>query len=242
MSYIYLSNVIGKIPTIAQLTLSESKLGYNIADGLFYALQIQNGVKEVICIGGRNDIVETHSRAHSLISELDHLPSEPGDEGKIPQADPVTRKWKLVPMPAGGQDGSDGADGVSAFVYIAYASDTQGTGWSLTPSGQLKYISIIQSDAELTPLATDFSAASWIKYIGEDGVAGTSDVFEVYINFLDATPFVYNCPYPVRFTSQISEGTDATISPALNTDLVQFQKMTVTPSQVGLIILSGELL
>jgi hypothetical protein len=99
MSYIYLSNVIGKIPTVAQLTLSESKLGYNIADGLFYALKIQNGVKEVICIGGGNDIVETHSRAHSLISELDHLPVEPGDEGKIPQADPLTRKWKLVPMP-----------------------------------------------------------------------------------------------------------------------------------------------
>jgi len=262
MSYIHFSIVPGKVPTVAQLLRVESRMGYNLFDGKLFALQSANGVKTVILIGsaGNGGSGDTHTRAHSMISELDHVPVEPNDEGKIPQADPLTGKWKLVPMPADGKDGKDGVDGItpvkgidyfdgdsgvdgiSAYVYIAYASDNTGTGWSLTPSGLLKYIALIQSDTELTPLASDFSAASWIKYIGDDGEAAAPDTFDVYINFLDVTPFVYNCPYAVRFTSQVSEGTDATISPPLTTALSQFQKMTVTPTQVGLIILTGELL
>ena len=65
---------------------------------------------------------------------------------------------------------------------------------------------------------------------------------DVYIDFLSVTPFIYNCPYALKFTSQISEATGATLSVALNTNMTQFQKLTVTPTQVGLIILKGELL
>jgi len=73
---------------------------------------------------------------------------------------------------AAGTDGADGADGTDAFVYVAYASDNAGTGWNLTPSDSLKYRAEIHSAAALTPVAGDFSGATWIKYIGDDGSAG----------------------------------------------------------------------
>ena len=59
------------------------------------------------------------------------------------------------------------------------------------------------------------------------------------LDFLDLTPFVYNCPVAMKFTSQVSEGTDATLSTALNTNLAQYAKLTITPTQVGLITLKG---
>jgi hypothetical protein len=66
--------------------------------------------------------------------------------------------------------------------------------------------------------------------------------FDVYIDFLDTTPFVYNCPYALKFTTQISESTAATLSVALNTNMAQFDKLTVTPAVIGLVILKGILL
>ena len=68
------------------------------------------------------------------------------------------------------------------------------------------------------------------------------DAFEVYIDFLDTTPFVYNCPYALKFTAMLHEGTTATLSIALNTNMIQYQKLTVTPGAIGLIILIGQLL
>jgi len=195
---------------------------------------------------------------------------------------------RVIANVKGGGTGQPGADGKPAFVYIAYASDTAGTGWNLTPSDLLPFISFIQSDVALSPVVADFAAATWIKYIGggtaegwdftaydnvgtpvlgrtvEPGsnlqfhaganivfealpsgegiklsASGQDNALEVYINFLELTPFVYNCPHPLKFTSQVSEGTAATLSTALNTNLIQFQKLTITPTQVGLIILSG---
>ncbi len=417
MSYIHYSIVPGLKPKVAQLNITESKMGYNLTDGKLYALKIVNGLKAVILIGGGGSGTtgDTHPREHSMISGLDHIPVAPGDEGKIPQADPVTRKWILVPMPVNGingSDGKDGADGITpvkgidyfdgadgkdgvdgttpikgvdyfdgkdgtdgitpvkgvdyfdgtdgmdgkpAFVYIAYACDAAGTGWSVTPNQLLKYIAFIQSDVPKTPLESDFASAIWIKYIGDgtsegwdfqaydnagapvlgrtvnqgsnlqfhagahirfdalqsmegvvvsvenlegistflyvayastgtgtrwsltpdvslkyraeiqsttelspsesdfaqavwvkyigdDGPAGGSDTFEVYIDFKVVKPFVYNCPYALRFNFQLSEGADASVSPSLTTSLTQYQKVTVTPAGVGLIILIGELL
>jgi len=67
---------------------------------------------------------------------------------------------------------------------------------------------------------------------------------KVSIDFVDANElqFVYNCPVALVFTSQISEGADATISPALNTNMAQYGKVTVTAPGVGLIVLRGNTL
>lgn len=46
----------------------------------------------------------------------------------------------------------------------------------------------------------------------------------------------------LKFTAMLHEGTTATLSIALNTNMIQYQKLTVTPGAIGLIILIGQLL
>lgn len=72
-----------------------------------------------------------------------------------------------------GQQGVPGQDGEDSYLYIRYASDTNGTGFSATPSSSLKYIASIVSSSNLgNPSSTAFNGL-WMKYIGEDGAAGT---------------------------------------------------------------------
>ena len=70
--------------------------------------------------------------------------------------------------------GVAGQDGESSYVHVAYASDNQGTGISLTPSSALKYRAEIVNTSP-TATTADFSGATWVKYIGDDG-AGSGDM------------------------------------------------------------------
>ena len=77
---------------------------------------------------------------------------------------------------ADGADGAAGADGVSSYTYVAYASDASGTGFSLTPTNALKYRAEIHTTTAIeTPDVDDFTGATWVKYIGDDG-AGAGDM------------------------------------------------------------------
>lgn len=71
-----------------------------------------------------------------------------------------------------GNDGQDGSDGDSAYVYIAYADDASGTGFTNTFNASKDYIAILSTDTEiLAPAVGDF-AGLWKKYKGEQGDAG----------------------------------------------------------------------
>lgn len=85
---------------------------------------------------------------------------------------------------------------------------------------------------------------SWTQLFEIQEGGGTDNGVKVAIDFVseDALEFVYKCPQAMKFTSQESEGADATISPALNTNLSQYQAVTITASEVGLIVLIGETL
>lgn len=75
-----------------------------------------------------------------------------------------------------GIQGTPGIDGADAFVYVAYASNSSGTGFSLTPTSLLKYRAEIHTiTAIANPQASDFTAATWVKYLGEDGL-GAGDM------------------------------------------------------------------
>lgn len=77
-----------------------------------------------------------------------------------------------------GTNGTNGVDGVDAYLYIGYASDGSGTGFSLTPSASLKYIAVLNSTTEIvTPVVGDF-VGLWEKYLGDDG-AGSGTVTSV---------------------------------------------------------------
>lgn len=65
--------------------------------------------------------------------------------------------------------GPVGPAGHSAFVYIAWASDDAGTGFSLTFDPDLDFIAILASETEIeSPQASDF-AGLWKEYRGQTG-------------------------------------------------------------------------
>ena len=170
---------------------------------------------------------------------------------EIPGGEQVQSDWNEdnEDSPAFIQNKPEVLNGEDAYVYIAYASDDQGTGFTTTFNPLLDYIAIKTTTTEIpTPTAADF-VGLWKNYKGADGDDGqdgqdASDSFDVYIDFVDADElvFVYNCPAALKFTQQISEGAAATLNPVLNTSMAQFDKLTVTAAEVGLIILKGELL
>ena len=77
---------------------------------------------------------------------------------------------------AGGGTWSSAIRMPSSYVYIAYASDDEGSDFSLTPTVEvsgvtiiLPYIGILVTSVEIsgTPSATDFADVTWSKYVGE---------------------------------------------------------------------------
>ncbi len=90
MSVIMISNVAGKIPTVNQLLTTDSGMGYNRADGLFYALRINGNVKEVICIGASMNPADVHPRLHEINSSSDHAQVIEENRGKYLATDPET--------------------------------------------------------------------------------------------------------------------------------------------------------
>ncbi|MBO5681836.1 MAG: tail fiber protein [Lentisphaeria bacterium] len=57
-----------------------------------------------------------------------------------------------------GSDGKDGADGVSTYVYYAYASDADGTNFSLSPADGLNFQAILVTHTEIaSPSLSDFA-------------------------------------------------------------------------------------
>ena len=65
--------------------------------------------------------------------------------------------------------GPTGATGHEAYLYIAYAENSDGRGFSLLPATSRKYRAEVQSDAPIeNPTLSDFAGATWQKYIGDD--------------------------------------------------------------------------
>ena len=66
-----------------------------------------------------------------------------------------------------------GKDGSNSYLYVAYASDASGNGFSNTPSDTLKYRAEIISEDEISsPTLTDFTGVKWVKYLGDKGDTG----------------------------------------------------------------------
>ena len=65
--------------------------------------------------------------------------------------------------------GPAGATGHESYLYVAYAENTDGRGFSLLPASSRKYRAEIQTDAPIeTPTLSDFAGAEWVKYVGDD--------------------------------------------------------------------------
>lgn len=66
-----------------------------------------------------------------------------------------------------GPAGTDGSDGVSAYTYIRYSEQSDGTGFVSVPTTLTKYIGIAVTTSSTAP--TDKANYTWSKYQGEDG-------------------------------------------------------------------------
>lgn len=86
----------------------------------------------------------------------------------LTQASDFTGLWRPY-IGAPGAPGDDGSNGQTP--YFAFASDAYGTGFSLTPAVDLKYIAFKLASAPLTQ-ASDF-AGLWFKIVGTDGAPGS---------------------------------------------------------------------
>ena len=83
-----------------------------------------------------------------------------------------------------GSDGKDGTDGVSTYVYYAYASDDDGTNFSLSPADGLNYQAILVTHTEIaSPSLSDFAGmfyqykAELENYLQLSGGTMTGNVF-----------------------------------------------------------------
>ncbi|MCU0423556.1 MAG: hypothetical protein MUC81_12170, partial [Bacteroidia bacterium] len=87
---------------------------------------------------------------------------------------------------ADGADGADGKDGQSAFVYIGYADDENGDGFSEVFDPDKGYIAIRYTTWEMDGQDPGTFAGYWTKYKGDDGVAGQNGQSAyVYIAYAD---------------------------------------------------------
>lgn len=70
-----------------------------------------------------------------------------------------------------GPVGPTGASGQNAYLYVGFADDSSGTGYSTSPTGKT-YVAFKQSTTEIpTPTAATFSGL-WRQFVGSDGAAG----------------------------------------------------------------------
>lgn len=68
--------------------------------------------------------------------------------------------------------GAHGTDGKNAYLYVRYASDAEGTGFSPAPSSALPFIGILVTDTELTSVDAAAFTGKWVRYLGEKGEPG----------------------------------------------------------------------
>jgi hypothetical protein len=69
--------------------------------------------------------------------------------------------------------GIDGAAGANAYLYIAWADDDQGTGFTLTFDSSKDYRAEVQTTSPITPNVSNFTGL-WKKIKGETGSSGAN--------------------------------------------------------------------
>lgn len=73
-----------------------------------------------------------------------------------------------------GATGAAGADGDDAYVYIAYASDDTGTGFTTTFNASLNYIAVKTTTSPIASPAVGDFAGLWKNYKGATGATGST--------------------------------------------------------------------
>ena len=90
---------------------------------------------------------------------------EPGGQAEVKNSGSASAAVFDFKIPKGPR----GDTGHSCYLYVAYASRSDGAGFSLVAGSGLKYRAEIQSETEIpNPTLADFAGAKWVKYLGDD--------------------------------------------------------------------------
>lgn len=90
--------------------------------------------------------------------------------------DLLTAKGETGSAGTNGTNGTNGVDGDDSYVYIAYASDSSGTGFTTTFNSALDYIAIKTTTVAIpSPSASDFTGL-WKNYKGATGSQGIQGI------------------------------------------------------------------
>lgn len=126
-----------------------------------------------------------------------------------------------------GQNGLPGVNGSSAYIYVAYASDLNGTGFTTTFNASLDYIAIKSTTTPLSPPVANQFTGLWKKYKGETGVKGDTGAtggidFSTFWKFSWNENTEYNAYEGVERngSAYISKQANTGQDPALDTDEV----------------------
>lgn len=94
-----------------------------------------------------------------------------------------------VEVTAGGRNmgvlaGKEGPKGDTYIPTQAWASDANGTGWSLTPNDSLKYSAFIPwlSTNPTPPTSADYAGAKWQRVVGDDGEVTSEQLTEIILS------------------------------------------------------------
>lgn len=145
-------------------------------------------------------------------------------------------------------DGEDGADGTNG------TDGTDGVTPHIGENGNW-YIGVVDTgipatgeDGKQIELRENAGWVEW-RYVGdatwtqlyEIPIGGSGgDAFLVHLKFEEVGAIVYTVPYACKFTSMIHQQVNApALSVSLNTNMAQYDDLTVTPDAIGLVTLEG---
>lgn len=125
----------------------------------------------------------------------------------------------------GGAPGPAGADG--DFIYVGYATASDGTGYDALPGPTRTYFALKRSATEIvSPVAADF-AGLWQKYIGADGINGTNGTNGT--NRTNGTNGVSSYTYIAYASDASGTGFTQTFSTALDYIAIKTSATPLTP-------------
>ena len=132
-----------------------------------------------------------------------------------------------------GAPGSDGDDGASAFVYVAYASAADGTGFTLTFNAALDYIAIKATTVAIpAPVVGDF-AGLWKNYKGAAGAAGAVPLQITGLTLLSASWSLVSGLYEYNLSNaNITAAMVADVIPE-NADIATVKAADIYPKTVS---------
>lgn len=81
-----------------------------------------------------------------------------------------------------------GTDGQNQYLYIGYADDSNGNGFTTDPNNNKKWVSFVQTTSQQTnDKSLHDNQGKWVKYLGDDGSTGSTASILTYDNTTTTT-------------------------------------------------------